>query len=229
MVLKYVTHMFLSWRRSSRFYCYGSIFFVSLTILSLVNVPSNSSEITQPVIKLMIFGDSLTAGYGLKRSESFSEKLSNALKSKGRNVRIILSSVSGDTTAGGKARLDWALIEKPDAFLLELGANDGLRGIEPSVSRENLESIIKKLKKNRVKTLIVGMFAPPNLGKEYSREFNNIFSSLARKYSLLFYPFFLEGVAANPQLNQADGIHPNPKGVDEIIKRMLPIVMKLVR
>lgn len=221
--------MFLSWRRSSRFYCYGSIFFVSLTILSLVNVPSNSSEITQPVIKLMIFGDSLTAGYGLKRSDSFSEKLSNALKSKGRNVRIILSSVSGDTTAGGKARLDWALIEKPDAFLLELGANDGLRGIEPSVSRENLESIIKKLKKNRVKTLIVGMFAPPNLGKEYSREFNNIFSSLAKKYSLLFYPFFLEGVAANPQLNQADGIHPNPKGVDEIIKRMLPIVMKLVR
>ena len=221
--------MFLSWRRSSRFYCYGSIFFVSLTILSLVNVPSNSSEITQPVIKLMIFGDSLTAGYGLKRSESFSEKLSNALKSKGRNVRIILSSVSGDTTAGGKARLDWALIEKPDAFLLELGANDGLRGIEPSVSRENLESIIKKLKKNRVKTLIVGMFAPPNLGKEYSREFNNIFSSLAKKYGLLFYPFFLEGVAANPQLNQADGIHPNPKGVDEIIKRMLPIVMKLVR
>ena len=229
MVLKYVTHMFLSWRRSSRFYRYGSIFFVPLTILSLVNVPSNSSEITQPVIKLMIFGDSLTAGYGLKRSDSFSEKLSNALKSKGRNVRIILSSVSGDTTAGGKARLDWALIEKPDAFLLELGANDGLRGIEPSVSRENLESIIKKLKKNRVKTLIVGMFAPPNLGKEYSREFNNIFSSLARKYSLLFYPFFLEGVAANPQLNQADGIHPNPKGVDEIIKRMLPIVMKLVR
>ena len=229
MVLKYVTHMFLSWRRSSRFYCYGSIFFVSLTILSLVNVPSNSSEITQPVIKLMIFGDSLTAGYGLKRSDSFSEKLSNALKSKGRNVRIILSSVSGDTTAGGKARLDWALIEKPDAFLLELGANDGLRGIEPSVSRENLESIIKKLKKNRVKTLIAGMFAPPNLGKEYSREFNNIYSSLARKYSLLFYPFFLEGVAANPQLNQADGIHPNPKGVDEIIKRMLPIVMKLVR
>ena len=229
MVLKYVTHMFLSWRRSSRFYCYGSIFFVSLTILSLINVPSNSSEITQPVIKLMIFGDSLTAGYGLKRSDSFSEKLSNALKSKGRNVRIILSSVSGDTTAGGEARLDWALIEKPDAFLLELGANDGLRGIEPSVSRENLESIIKKLKKNRVKTLIVGMFAPPNLGKEYSREFNNIFSSLAKKYSLLFYPFFLEGVAANPQLNQADGIHPNPKGVDEIIKRMLPIVMKLVR
>ena len=221
--------MFLSWRRSSRFYCYGSIFFVPLTILSLVNVPSNSSEITQPVIKLMIFGDSLTAGYGLKRSDSFSEKLSNALKSKGRNVRIILSSVSGDTTAGGKARLDWALIEKPDAFLLELGANDGLRGIEPSVSRENLESIIKKLKKNRVKTLIAGMFAPPNLGKEYSREFNNIYSSLARKYSLLFYPFFLEGVAANPQLNQADGIHPNPKGVDEIIKRMLPIVMKLVR
>ena len=217
--------MFLSCYGSSRFYI--SLFLLAIFIFA--NVSPVSSEIKQPVTKLMIFGDSLTAGYGLKKTDSFSEKLAKALKNKGRNVQIVLSSISGDTTAGGKARLDWALADKPDAFLLELGANDGLRGIDPSVSRENLEHILRKLRKNGVRILMAGMLAPPNLGKEYSREFNNIYSSLAEKYSVLFYPFFLEGVAANPQLNQADGIHPNPKGVDEIVKRMLPIVMKLVR
>ncbi|MEE2999263.1 MAG: arylesterase [Pseudomonadota bacterium] len=188
-----------------------------------------ASELTKSVTKLMIFGDSLTAGYGLTKEDSFSVKLSEALKSKGRNVKIILSSVSGNTTAGGKSRLDWALSDKPDAFLLELGANDGLRGVDPSVSRENLEYILRKLKKNRIRTLMVGMLAPPNLGKEYGNEFNKIFPSLAKKYNVLYYPFFLEGVAANPELNQEDGIHPNPKGVEEIIKRMLPIVLQLVR
>jgi acyl-CoA thioesterase-1 len=177
----------------------------------------------------MIFGDSLTAGYGLKKEDSFSEKLSIALENNGANVHIILSSVSGDTTAGGRARLDWSLAAKPDAFILELGANDGLRGIEPSVSKNNLEIILRKLKENGVKTLMAGMLAPPNLGKEYSKEFNDMYSSLAEKYGILFYPFFLEGVATEPQLNQEDGIHPNSDGVDEIIKRMLPIVLKLVK
>jgi acyl-CoA thioesterase-1 len=177
----------------------------------------------------MIFGDSLTAGYGVRKEDSFSEKLSKALKRKGINITIILSSVSGDTTAGGKARIDWALADKPDAILIELGANDGLRGIDPRVSRENLDLILEKLAKYRVRTLLTGMLAPPNLGEEYTKEFNNMYSSLAKKYNLLFYPFFLEGVATNPQLNQTDGIHPNPKGVDEIIKRILPIVMRLVK
>ena len=198
-------------------------------IFVCTNMSLKASELTKSVTKLMIFGDSLTAGYGLTKEDSFSVKLSEALKSKGRNVKIILSSVSGNTTAGGKSRLDWALSDKPDAFLLELGANDGLRGVDPSVSRENLEYILRKLKKNRIRTLMVGMLAPPNLGKEYSNEFNKIFPSLAKKYNVLYYPFFLEGVAANPELNQEDGIHPNPKGVEEIIKRMLPIVLQLVR
>jgi acyl-CoA thioesterase-1 len=177
----------------------------------------------------MIFGDSLTAGYGLEKINSFSEKLSIALRSKGRDVEIILSSVSGDTTSGGKARIDWALAEKPDAVLIELGANDGLRGINPKVSKSNLDYIIKQLRKHQVRTLLAGMLAPPNLGREYGDEFNNIYSSLAKKYDILYYPFFLEGVVANPQLNQADGIHPNSIGVDEIVKRMLPMIMKLVR
>ena len=229
MFLKYVTDMFLFCFRSSRFFYFGSVTLIILTTLAFGDSPARSSGITQPVKKLMIFGDSLTAGYGVERKNSFSEKLSEALKRKGINVTIISSSVSGDTTAGGSARIDWALADKPDAVLLELGANDGLRGIDPKISRKNLEFILKKLAKYRVKTLLTGMLAPPNLGKEYTKEFNNIYSSLAEKYNILFYPFFLEGVATKPQLNQTDGIHPNPKGVDEIVKRILPLIIKLVK
>ena len=201
---------------------------IYLTAFIFASLQTILAVTAQPVKKLMIFGDSLTAGYGLKKKESFSEKLAIALKGKGLNIRILLSSISGDTTAGGRSRLDWALAEKPDAFILELGANDSLRGIDPSVTRNNLEIILKKLKKNDVKILMAGMLAPPNLGKEYSIEFNSIYSSLAKKYNILLYPFFLEGVAAVPKLNQKDGIHPNSAGVDEIVRRILPIVMKLV-
>ena len=229
MFLKYVTDMFLFCVLSSRFFCFGSVTFILIAILTISNFPANSSETGHPIKKLLIFGDSLTASYGLKKENSFSEKLYEALKRKGVNVTIILSSVSGDTTSGGKARIDWALADPPDAVLVELGANDGLRGINPKVSLTNLDYILRKLKKYRVRTLLAGMLAPPNLGKEYAGEFNNIYSSLASKYNILFYPFFLEGVATNPKLNQTDGIHPNPKGVDEIVRRMLPIVMKLVR
>ena len=229
MVLKYVIDMFLFCYRSSCLYYSGCVKLCLLAILVFVYSPAISSGIEDPVKKLMIFGDSLTAGYGLEKTNSFSEKLSMALKSRGRDVKIILSSVSGDTTSGGKARIDWALAEKPDAVLIELGANDGLRGINPKVSKSNLDYIIKQLRKHQVRTLLAGMLAPPNLGREYGDEFNNIYSSLAKKYDILYYPFFLEGVVANPQLNQADGIHPNSIGVDEIVKRMLPMIMKLVR
>jgi acyl-CoA thioesterase-1 len=229
MFLKYVTDMFLFCLRSRRLFCFGGVILILLTTLTFEDFPASSSEIAQPIKKLMIFGDSLTAGYGIERKNSFSEKLSKALKKTGFNVTIILSSVSGDTTAGGRARIDWALADKPDAVLLELGANDGLRGINPKTSQKNLDYILKKLEKHRVRTLLAGMLAPPNLGKEYTQEFNNIYSSLAGKYDILFYPFFLEGVATKPQLNQTDGIHPNSKGVDEIVKRILPIVIKLVK
>jgi acyl-CoA thioesterase-1 len=229
MFLKYVSDMFLFCYRSSCFFYNGYVNLFLFLLFLFVYSPAISFGKEYPVKKLMIFGDSLTAGYGLEKTNSFSEKLSRALKSRGRNVKIILSSVSGDTTSGGKARIDWALAEKPDAVLIELGANDGLRGINPKVSQNNLDYIIKKLQKHQVRTLLAGMLAPPNLGREYGDEFNNIYSSLAKKYNILYYPFFLEGVVANPQLNQADGIHPNSIGVDEIIKRMLPMIMKLVR
>ena len=228
MFIKYITDMFRFCFRSRHFFCFGRVTSVFLAILIFSNFPVRSFEPTLHVKKLMIFGDSLTAGYGLEKKDSFSEKLSAALKNKGINVIINVSSVSGDTTAGGKARIDWALADKPDVVLLELGANDGLRGLDPKFSRQNLEFILKKLARHRVRTLLAGMVAPPNLGEEYTKEFNNMYYSLARKYNVLFYPFFLEGVATNPQLNQTDGIHPNSKGVDEIVKRMWPLVVKLV-
>ncbi len=177
----------------------------------------------------MIFGDSLSAGHGLPKPDSFTEKLTQALKQSGLNVQVVASSVSGDTTSGGKARLDWALADKPDALLLELGGNDGLRGIDPALSRANLDDILQRLKNSGTRVLMAGMMAPPNLGKEYADEFNRIYPELAARYKIALYPFFLEGVVARPEMIQADGIHPNPRGVDEIVKRILPMVVKLVR
>ena len=192
-------------------------------------MPVFALDSSRSVAKLLIFGDSLTAGYGLEKKDSFAEKLYKALENKGYRIKIIVSSVSGDTTSGGKARLSWALVDKPDAVILELGANDGLRGINPAVSRRNLEYILQQLKGHNIRILMAGMLAPPNLGLVYGREFNQIFPSLAEKYNILFYPFFLRGVATRPELNLPDGIHPNPKGIDIIVKRMLPMVLKLVR
>jgi acyl-CoA thioesterase-1 len=204
-------------------------FFIFLSIFIFIASPLTAAEGSKHTTKLMIFGDSLSAGYGLQKQNSFGEKLFKALKKGGLNVTIIMSSVSGDTTASGKERLSWALSDKPDALLLELGANDGLRGIEPSVSYQNLNDILRRLKNSGTRVLLAGMLAPPNLGKEYGREFNQIYAKLAEQYNVMFYPFFLEGVATKPYLNQADGIHPNPNGVDEIVKRILPMVTQLIK
>ena len=213
-------------RYSARHFCFWAP--VLLMYLALNFLPISYLSAAEPV-KLMVFGDSLSAGYGLKKTNAFTEKLSRALKSAGFNIEVIASSVSGDTTAGGKARLAWALADKPDALLLELGANDGLRGIEPATSRRNLEDILRRLKSSGTRVLVAGMLAPPNLGQEYGLEFNQIFTDLAQQFKVPLYPFFLDGVVGNPRLNQGDGIHPNPKGVDEIVKRILPMVIKLVR
>ena len=221
----HLVHKRLSRHRARRFCHLGVILAIFLSAMSGAVLPSYAAE----PVKLMVFGDSLAAGYGLQQPDSFTEKLSQALKQKGLSVRIISSSVSGDTTAGGKARLAWALADKPDAVLLELGANDGWRGIEPASSRQNLAEILRRLKAKGTRVLIAGMMAPPNLGKEYGREFNQIYPELARQFDVPLYPFFLAGVVANPRLNQQDGIHPNAQGVDEIVKRILPMVMKLVR
>ncbi len=175
---------------------------------------------------ILALGDSLTAGYGLSKAESFPNKLQAALNQAGHDVRVVNGGVSGDTSKGGLSRVDWLFADKPDLMILELGANDGLRGLPPSETRKNLAAIIEKAQAAGVKVLLTGMMAPPNLGREYSDEFNAVFPDLAAEYDTLFYPFFLDGVAADASLNQGDGMHPTGAGVDVIVTRILPIVEK---
>ena len=180
-------------------------------------------------IRLLALGDSLTAGYGLPAGQGFVPRLEAALRQRGRNVRVLDAGVSGDTTAGGLARLDWALAERPHAVLVELGGNDGLRALPPRQSRANLAAILDRLASRDIPVLLAGMVAPPNLGTEYGREFLSTFADLARERpEVVFYPFFLDGVAADPALNQPDGIHPNARGVEEVVRRILPAVETLL-
>jgi len=179
-----------------------------------------------PVI--LDFGDSLSAGYGLTPEQAFPARLEAALRRQGIEVSVVNAGVSGDTTAGGLARLDWALADKPDFVILELGANDALRGIDPSAVRDNLDRMIRKIEAAGVKMLLVGMLAPPNWGAEYEKAFDRIFPELAKVHDVPLYPFFLEGVAMKPELNQADGLHPNEHGVAVLVDRLAPVVARLV-
>lgn len=180
-------------------------------------------------LTLLVFGDSLTAGYGLAPSQAFPVQLQAALAAKGFRVTVVNGGVSGDTTAGGRARLAWSLTPRPDAILIELGGNDGLRAIDPAQTRANLDAILAAIKSRRIPVLLAGMYAPPNLGARYGTQFNAIFPALARKYGVSLYPFFLDGVAADKSLNQPDGIHPNAQGVAVIVRRILPSVEKLLK
>jgi acyl-CoA thioesterase-1 len=175
-------------------------------------------------IKLVVLGDSLSAGYGLPATEAFPVKLQKALKDKGIEVDLTNAGVSGDTTSGGLERLDWSVGEGTEAVILELGANDALRGIDPKVPRAALTEILTRLKARHIKVLICGMLAPPNYGEQYAAQFNAIYPDLARQFDVPLYPFFLEGVAGDTKLNQGDGIHPTAQGVDMIVKAMLPTV-----
>jgi acyl-CoA thioesterase-1 len=179
-------------------------------------------------IRLMVLGDSLTAGYGLPEEDAFTARLQAALDRSGINATVINAGVSGDTTAGGLARLDWALSDKPTHAIVELGANDALRGIDPTTTRGNLDAIIGRLRDEGVKVMLAGMYAPPNWGTEYEADFRSIYPDLAKKYGIGLYPFFLDGVAAQPDLNQPDGIHPNEKGVEVIVDRIMPSVRRLL-
>lgn len=179
-------------------------------------------------VRIVALGDSLTAGYQLPAADAFPAKLVQALRAKGHVVEVANAGVSGDTSTGGLSRLDWSVPDGTDAVVLELGANDVLRGIEPKVTQAALDDILGKLKQRGIEVLLCGMLSPPNMGPEYARAFNAIFPALAAKHGVAFYPFFLEGVAANAKLNLADGMHPNAAGVDEIVRRMLPEVEKLV-
>ena len=183
--------------------------------------------VAEPV-KILALGDSLTAGYGLVNEDAFTSQLQRALKADGLDVTVINAGVSGDTSAGGRTRLGWALADKPEAIIIELGANDGLRGLEPAETERNLDAIVGEVKARGLAVLLSGMMAPPNLGKEYGAKFNAIYPKLAKKHGVLFDPFFLEGVAADPALNQADRVHPNVEGVQVIVNRLVPVVRELV-
>lgn len=179
-------------------------------------------------LRLLVLGDSLAAGYGLAHANGFEAQLAQALKAHGYDVEIMDGAVSGDTTAGGRARLDWALGDGADAALVELGGNDGLRGLDPKETAANLGAILDTLAKRHIPVLLSGMYAPPNLGAAYEQQFRAVFDQLGRRPSVLYDPFFLQGVAADPALNQADHIHPNPEGVKRVVARILPLVEKLL-
>ncbi len=177
---------------------------------------------------LLVLGDSLGAGYGLPAAQGFAARLEAALRRRGHDIKVMNGSISGDTTAGGRARLGWALSSKPDYAIVELGGNDGLRGLDPAETRANLRAILARLREKKVPVLLAGMMAPRNLGPEYEQAFNSAYPELARQYGAVLYPFFLDGVALDPKLNQPDLIHPNAKGVSVIVERIVPFVEKLV-
>ncbi len=197
-----------------------------LLILTAVQPGSVAAE--GKSLTILAFGDSLVAGFGLGSRDGFTAKLETALKARGVNAKVVNAGLSGDTSAGGLARLDWALNPKPDFAIVELGANDGLRGLDPAQTRANLDAILTKLKAKGVPVLFAGMYAPPNMGPDYGKAFNALYPELAKKHGVAFYPFFLDGVAADASLNQPDGIHPNAKGVEVIVGRMVPHVLKLI-
>jgi acyl-CoA thioesterase-1 len=180
-------------------------------------------------IRLLMLGDSITAGFGLARPEAPPARIQARLREAGRHVRVIDAGVSGDTSAGGRARIEWALADRPHAAIVALGGNDGLRGLGPAQMRANLAAILDTLARRGIPTLLAGMIAPPNLGAEYGREFTGVFEALARERpELVFYPFLLDGVAGEPRLNQPDRIHPTAEGADLIARRMLPFIETLL-
>src|SRR3954454_23330067 len=178
---------------------------------------------TKP-IKMVVLGDSLSAGLGLSASSAFSARLQKSLKTKGIVVDMINAGVSGDTSSGGRDRLDWSVPEGTEAVIVELGANDALRGTDPKVTRAALTDILTRLKSRKIAVLLCGMVAPPNYGKEYAARFNAIYPELSKSFDVPLYPFFLEGVAADAKLNQPDGLHPTAEGVDMIVRNILPAV-----
>ena len=175
-------------------------------------------------LKMVVLGDSLSAGLGLPASAAFPARLQKALKANGIDVDMINAGVSGDTASGGRDRLDWSVPDGTEAVILELGANDALRGLDPKVTRAALADILTRLQARKIAVLLCGMLAPPNYGADYSAKFNAIYPDLAKTFSVPLYPFFLDGVATNAKLNQADGLHPTAEGVDQIVKNILPTV-----
>ena len=179
-------------------------------------------------LRILVLGDSLAAGYGLAQADGFQAVMTAALRARGHDVQLLDAAVSGDTTAGGRARLDWALADGADAALVELGGNDGLRGLNPAGTEANLAAILDALAARRIPVLLSGMLSPPNLGPQYGDAFTAAFTRLGARPGVLYDPFFLDGVAADPSLNQPDRIHPNPEGVRRVVARLLPLMEQLL-
>ena len=200
---------------------------IRTVIFALILLILNPVYAADP-LRIVALGDSLTAGYGLDAEASFPARLEAELRARGHDVEVSNAGVSGDTSRGGLERLDWAVPEGTDAVILELGANDALRGIEPAATRANLDAIVERLVERGIAVLLAGMQAPPNLGDDYSEDFNAMFPDLAERHDVLLYPFFLDGVAADRSLNQSDGMHPNAAGVDVIVEGMIEPVEALI-
>jgi acyl-CoA thioesterase-1 len=202
--------------------------FLALSLSSILLPASVPARADSPT-RILAFGDSLTSGYGLAEGDSFPAQLEGALRAAGQDVTLINGGVAGDTSAGGLARLDWTLADKPDLVILEFGSNDGLRGLDPAATRKNLAQMLTRLAWLQIPTLLIGMKAPRNLGPDYVAAFDPIYENLAREFRVSLDPFFLDGVAGEPTLNQSDGIHPNAAGVALIVKRIAPEVIALLK
>ncbi|MFD2238694.1 arylesterase [Aureimonas populi] len=196
-------------------------------VTALVLLAAPAAAVAQERLEVVAFGDSLVAGYGVGPGEAFPEQLQAALRARGYDVDVINAGVSGDTTSAGLARLDWSVPESADLVIVELGANDALRGVSPQVMRQNLDEILARLTaRPGTEVLLAGMVAPPNMGGDYGRNFNPVYEELARKHDVPLYPFFLDGVASIVELNQNDYMHPNARGIEVIVERILPMVTR---
>jgi len=199
-----------------------------LLVMGLAGFAIAQADAAEGPIHIVALGDSLVAGYGLRANEAFPAALQRALVAKGFAVEIANAGVSGDTASGGLTRLDWSVPDGTDGVILELGANDALRGFDPGITRKALDTILRRLKARKIPVLLAGMLAPRNLGPDYARVFDAIYPDLAMQYGTILYPFFLTGVAANPKLNQPDGLHPTTEGVGVIVNAILPKVEELL-
>lgn len=198
--------------------------FVALFLAFVLTSPVRAEQ-----VQIVGFGDSLTAGFGLAPGEGFTDRLQVALRAKGYDVAVANAGVSGDTSSGGLARLDWSVPDGTSLVILELGANDMLRGIDPQMVEANLEKMLARLKERKIPVLLAGMVAAPNLGHAYGEAFGTLYPRLAKKYDVPFYPFFLDGVAGNSALQLEDKMHPNAKGIDVIVERILPDIEKVIK
>jgi acyl-CoA thioesterase-1 len=210
------------WRAAAAILC-----LIVAGLAGAVTAPPSACAAGRP-LTIVAFGDSLTAGYGLPAGDAFPAQLQRALTAKGITVTVVNAGVSGDTSTGGLARLDWSVPDGTDAVILELGANDALRGLNPAITRKALDAILHRLTERKIPVLLCGMIAPPNMGAEYGQTFNAIFPELAATDGAILYPFFLTGVAADPKLNQQDGIHPTAAGVGVIVTHIIPQVEELI-